>query len=205
MSIQVVGLTGGIACGKSTVAGFLREMGVPVVDADEVARVVVEPGRPAHAQIVLAFGPEVVDAAGRIDRARLGATAFADPAARETLEAITHPQIVAESAKRFAALGEQGERVAAYEAALLVETGRWRDFAALVVVTCPPDEQRRRLVARGGIGKGGVEARLAAQMPTAEKEKVADAVIVNDGDLETARSRTRQAWSQILKTIGAAR
>jgi dephospho-CoA kinase len=144
-----------------------------------------------------------VDAGGAVDRARLGALVFADPEARAKLQAITHPKIVAESAARFAALDARGERVAAYEAALLVETGRWRDFAALVVVSCSPDEQRRRLAARG-LSAADVEARLAAQMPSAEKEKVADAVIVNDGDLETARRRTGEAWAAVLSKIGSA-
>lgn len=204
MALLVVGLTGGIACGKSTIAGFLREDGVPVVDADEIARAVVEPGRPAHAEILAAFGAGIARADGTIDRAALARVVFADAEARRRLEAITHPRIVEESIRRFTALAARGERVAVYEASLLVETGRWRDFAALLVVSAPPEAQISRLVARDGLSDEDARARLAAQMPLAEKEAVADAIVRNDADPETARARTREAWRIVAEKIGIA-
>jgi dephospho-CoA kinase len=201
MSIKVVGLTGGIACGKSTLAGFLRERGVPVVDADEVARAVVAPGRDAHAEIVAAFGQGVVAPDGAIDRRALAARVFADPQTRKRLEAITHPRILEESERRFRALEAAGERVVVYEAALLVETGRHMKMDALVVVSCAPEVQERRLVAQKGFSPEDARARIAAQRPLAEKEAVADVVVRNDGTLDEARAATHAAWREVERRL----
>jgi dephospho-CoA kinase len=202
LGLQVVGLTGGIACGKSTVARLLDERGIAVVDADEVARAVVEPGQPAHADIVATFGSTVLDPGGRIDRTALGRVVFSDPARRARLEAITHPRILEESRRRFSALEARGEEVAVYEAALLVETGRVREFAALLVVSAPPAVQLERLVRDKGMSEADARARLAAQMPLAEKEAFADAVVVNDADMGTLRVRTDAAWNRIASKLG---
>jgi dephospho-CoA kinase len=185
--LKLVGLTGGIGSGKSTVARMIAERGVPVLDADDLAREVTAPGQPAAAEIAAAW-PEAVGAGGAFDRKRLAAIVFADPAARLRLEAITHPRIQALGEERAAALARQGHALAFYEASLLVETGRHRDFDGLVVVTCSPERQLARAVARG-LAPDEARARIAAQLPLADKVRAATHVIDNDGDLETTRAQ----------------
>lgn len=189
-----VGLTGGIACGKSTVAGLLRERGVPVLDLDAVAREVVEPGQPALAAIATRW-PEVIRD-GRLDRKALGAQVVADPAARRELEAITHPAIWT-AAERW--LAAQTAPAVVVEAALMVETGSWRRYDKLLVVTCSAEVQRRRLQAREGYDAATAERWLAAQLPLVEKERLATAVIRNDGELEALRSATEAAWAGLVE------
>jgi dephospho-CoA kinase len=188
--LALLGLTGGIASGKSTVARFIAEQGIPVLDADRLAREVVAPGQPAAAAIAAAW-PEVTSAAGTIDRARLGKIVFADPAARARLEAITHPRIQALAAERAAELARQGHRLAFYEASLLVETGRHRALDGLVVVTASIEKQLARAMARDGLTLPEARARLAAQLPLAEKIAVATHLIDNDGDLEATRAQVQ--------------
>src|SRR5689334_10260551 len=125
--LKVFGLTGGIGSGKSTVAQLFAARGVAVVDADALAREVVAPGGPAYGDVAAAW-PEAIAADGTVDRKRLGGIVFGDPAARARLEAMTHPRIAAAADARFAALAAQGHRLALYEATLLVESGRWREF-----------------------------------------------------------------------------
>lgn len=189
-----VGLTGGIACGKSTVAGLLRERGVPVLDLDAVAREVVEPGQPALAAIAARW-PEVIRD-GRLDRKALGAQVVADPAARRELEAITHPAIWT-AAERW--LAAQTAPAVVVEAALMVETGSWRRYDKLLVVTCSAEVQRRRLQAREGYDAATAERWLAAQLPLVEKERLATAVIRNDGELDALRSATAAAWAGLVE------
>jgi dephospho-CoA kinase len=186
--LKLVGLTGGIGSGKSTVARMIAETGVPVLDADRLAREVVAPGQPAHGEIV-AVWPEVAAADGSIDRKRLAALVFADPAARARLEAITHPRIQAASEERARELERQGHSLAFYEASLLVETGRHRELDGLVVVTAPEEQQVRRVMARDGIGEAEVRARMAAQLPLSDKVRAATQVIANDGDLAATRAQ----------------
>src|SRR6478736_1167046 len=135
--LKVFGLTGGIGSGKSTVAQMFAARGVPVIDADALAREVVAPGGPAHADVAAAW-PEVIGKDGKVDRKRLGQIVFDDPAARKRLEGFTHPRIQAVADARLAGLGDVGERLALYEATLLVESGRWRDFDGLIVVVASP-------------------------------------------------------------------
>jgi len=186
--LTLVGLTGGIGTGKSTVARLIAELGVPVLDADQLAREVVEPGQPAHAAIAAAW-PEAIGAGGRIDRKRLGAIVFADASARRRLEAITHPAIQALCDRRADELAAAGHRLAFYEASLLVETGRHRDLDGLVVVTASEETQVRRTTARDGLGAAEARARIAAQLPQAEKLRAATYVIDNDGSLDATRAQ----------------
>ncbi|HSS38214.1 MAG TPA: dephospho-CoA kinase [Polyangia bacterium] len=179
---RVLGLTGGIGTGKSTVARMFATRGVPVVDADALAREVVTPGTVGNAEIATAW-PQVIGADGSVDRKRLGAIVFGDPAARARLEAITHPLIQEASASRLSDLAAEGHALALYEAALLVESGRWRDFDGLIVVTASPETQVARAVARGSLTRDEAEARIAAQLPAEEKVRVATHVIDNDGPL----------------------
>lgn len=198
----MIGLTGGIACGKSTVAGMLRALGADVVDADLVARVVVDPGRPALAEIEQEFGREMISPDGRLDRKRLADRVFDDEGARRRLEAILHPRIVAESERLLGELRDRGVTVAVYEAALLVETGRHRTLDALVVVVASEDEQVRRLTARDGISLAEAQRRLAAQLPNAAKIAVADHVIRCEGALADVQRRVEQVWRAVNRRDG---
>jgi dephospho-CoA kinase len=198
--LKLVGLTGGMGSGKSTVARMIEEAGVPVLDADRLAREVVAPGLPAHAEIAAAW-PDVVGEAGAqagaIDRKRLGALIFADPAARARLEAITHPRIQQAALAAAAALEGQGHRLAFYEATLLVETGRHRDFDGLVLVTAGEEQQIARAMARDKIDREQARARLAAQMPVEQKREVATHVIDNSGALADTRRQVEALLAEL--------
>jgi len=196
--LRLIGLTGGIGTGKSTVARLLEARGIPVIDADVLAREAVEPGQPALAAIAAAW-PQVIDPGGRLDRKRLGAIVFADPAARARLEAILHPRIAELAVEHARALARAGHRLAFYEASLLVEAGRHRDFAELVVVDAPETERVRRVVARDGSTPEHVRARMAAQAPMSEKRRLATHVIDNDGDL----ARLSRQVDELLAQLGA--
>jgi dephospho-CoA kinase len=194
--VRVIGLTGGIASGKSTVARMLRELGAEVVDADQLARDVVAPGEPALAEIVERFGPGVLDGSGALDRKALAARVFADPAERRALEQITHPRIAALAQARLATLAPKVD-VAIYEAALLVEKQLHRALDGLIVVTADEAHQIARLTARDHIDQAAARARLAAQAPQIEKINAADYVIDNAGSLEETRRQVQAAWSDI--------
>lgn len=198
----IIGLTGGIASGKSVVAGVLRNEGVPVVDADALAREVVAPGSAGLRDVVSAFGESVLAANGGLDREALGRIAFANPDARKRLEAITHPRIAGLSLERLAQATAGTTAYVVYEAPLLVETGAHRGLAALVVVSADPDTQVARMRARDGLAQAGARARLAAQLPLAEKVAVADWVIENDGSLDDLRRRTLDVHRAILARFG---
>ena len=167
---------------------MIEEAGVPVIDADRLAREVVMPGQPALAEIATAW-PEAIAPDGTLDRKRLGEVIFHDPAARARLQAITHPRIQALAAQRVAALEARGETLAFYEATLLVESGRHRDYDGLVVVRASVENQVRRAMARDGFSEAEARARIAAQLPLEEKVRVASAVIDNDGDLDATRAQ----------------
>ena len=179
--MRLVGLTGGIATGKSTFAALLRARGAPVLDADLLAREAVAKGSPGLADVVAAFGPEVLDAGGELDRKRMAARVFADPAAREALERIVHPRVRAAMAGEVARLAAAGAPLAFYDVPLHYEAGREGDVDLVAVVWAPPEAQLERLAARDGMGRAAAEARLAAQLPIDEKASRADAVIANDG------------------------
>jgi dephospho-CoA kinase len=202
VSFGIVGLTGGIGSGKSAIARMFTELGVPVVDADRVARDVVEPGTEGLAQIVAAFGDDVLGEDGRLDRAKIGARVFADPEERKKLESITHPRIAAESMARIGKLASEGHAYAIYEAALLVENGSYRIMNALVVVTASLATQIARVKKRDNLDEEAVRARIAAQLPLEEKVRVADYVIENDGSLEDARARTTEVHRALLERFG---
>jgi dephospho-CoA kinase len=190
-------LTGGIASGKSTVARMFVELGAPVVDADLIAREVVAPGQPALADIVRAFGAGVLDAAGELDRKKLGAIVFADDAKRRALNAITHPRIAAVTQSRLAELRARGEPVALYEAALLVENNIHHGLDGLIVVSTDEARQRERLAARDALDAAAVGARLAAQAPLAEKLAAATWVIDNSGSLDDTRRQVNALWQTL--------
>lgn len=202
MAFAVAGLTGGIGSGKSTVAAMFSELGVPVVDADRVARDVVEPGTDGLAAVVEAFGDGMLGEDGRLDRAKLGERVFDDEAARRRLEGILHPRIAAASMARFAQLAEEGHPYAIYEAALLVESGRHRMMGALIVVAVDEATQVARVEARDALSAEAARKRIAAQLPLAEKVDVADYVIRNDGDRDETRARVREVHASLLERFG---
>ena len=199
--LRVFGLTGGIGSGKSTVAALLREHGVPVVDADELAREALEPGTPGLEAVTKSFGPGVLLPDGSLDRKGLAALVFGDEGARKRLNAITHPIVRQLSQERFAALEELGVRLAGYDVPLLFEVGLDQALRPVVVVAASEATQLERILGRGGLSAQEARARIAAQLPLAEKRARADHVIENDGSraelaaqVEAVVERLR-AWS----------
>jgi len=193
---MLIGLTGGIAAGKSVVAQELRQLGAAVLDADRISREVMAPG-PVVDEIVARFGAEILDRDGRIDRARLGGVVFGDAVAREALEAITHPAIAREAARQIARLQGEGHRQIFYEAALLVEAGRHTELDRLVVVIADEAVRLQRIQARDGLSAEAARARIQAQLPQEAKAALADYLIDNSGALEQTRERVREVWQQI--------
>jgi dephospho-CoA kinase len=194
-----MGLTGGIASGKSAVATMLREMGFAVLEADLVAHKLLEPGQEAHDEILQEFGAGVVDAQGRIDRAKLGALVFADPAKIAKLNAITHPRVEKIILKKFEEWQRDGVRDAGFvEAALLIEAGISKKLDGLVVAFCEPEQQMARLRARG-MSEIEARRRMAAQMPVAEKLKHATETIDCSGTLNETRAQVRAFAARLRK------
>lgn len=186
----VIGLTGGIASGKSTVAGFLREAKIPVIDADQLGRLALERETEAYCQTVSYFGEDILDAEGNIDRQLLGAKVFDNKEARSRLESITHPAIAQLAKRGLELIAERGEPLAVYEAALLVETGIYKGLSALIVVSCSLETQVKRLKARDGLSSAAAATRIASQYPLEEKLKVADHVIDSEGTFSEVEQRT---------------
>jgi len=178
----VVGLTGGIASGKSTFAAALRARGVPVVDADALAKAAVAPGSAALEEIARAFGRGVIGPDGALDRRKMAALVFSDPEARRRLEAITHPAVRRGMAEETRRLGDAGHPLAFYDTPLLFEVGLERVLDCVVVVWAPAAVQRARLVARDGLSPAEADARVGAQLPIDEKAARADVVVENVGD-----------------------
>jgi dephospho-CoA kinase len=191
---RVIGLTGGIASGKSTVAAMLRQLGAAVVDADALARQIVLPGTPALAELAKRFGPEILDTSGCLDRKRLGEIVFSDAEARADLNRITHPRIASAGQAEIARHAAAGAPVVFYEAALLVENGAHRALDGLVVVAIPPAMQVDRMVSRDGLDRAAAEARLAAQLPLSAKTAVATHVIDNSGSEAQTRAQVEVLW-----------
>lgn len=201
MTAPLVGLTGNIASGKSTVARMFMGLGIPVVDADQVAREVVAPGTPAHGDIVAAFGEGVLTAEGGIDRAKLGALVFSEAAARATLNGIIHPRIAEASWAKLSALAATDVAYVIYDATLIVENGLQGMFAALIVVTAPEEAQIARVRARDGLSDEQARARLSAQLPSAEKARHGTYVIANDGDEAALRDHVTRVHDALLATL----
>jgi dephospho-CoA kinase len=190
-----VGLTGGIGSGKSTVARLLAERGAFVVDADTLAREVVEPGTPGLAEVVLAFGPDVLDTTGALDRTALGRRVFGDAQARERLEAIIHPRVRAGAAEM--AGDAPADAVVVHDIPLLVETGQSDDFDLVVVVDCPTDVQVERLTGGRSMSVDEANARIGAQADRAERLAAADVVVSNDGSLDDLRTAVDALWERL--------
>lgn len=187
-----IGLTGGIACGKSSVSGLLRRKGYAVVDADELAREVTQKGTAAHAEIVSAFGPVSVAPDGSLNRAKIAEMVFADRNRLEELERIIHPRVRELSDRWRKELAERGDFMAFYDVPLLFEKKMAPLFDRVVAVVCRPDLQKERLMARNNLSAEEAGRRIAAQLPLAEKARLAQHLIENNGsltDLEAAVDR----------------
>jgi dephospho-CoA kinase len=196
-----VGLTGGIGSGKSTVVALLREKGLPVIEADDVAHEVIRKGEPAYKEIVSSFGNDVLQSNGEIDHARLASIVFSSRTKLDRLNQIVHPQVLKRTDRWMKEQEREGAAVAIVEAPLLVETGYHRKFDRLVVVTCRPEQQRERLVKRG-MSAEEAERRMAAQVPVEVKQRVADDIIDNSG----APAKTKKqvaALAARLKSLAA--
>jgi dephospho-CoA kinase len=188
-SLQVVGLTGGIASGKSSVSAVLRNAGIPVMDADNLGHLVLARDGAAYEDVVQTFGRDILNEDGTINRQRLGQLVFDDVDQRRKLEALTHPAIAELAGQGLKMIAERSEPLAVYEAALLVETGIYEGMDALIVVSCTLENQLIRLCGRDQMSKKDAATRIACQYPLAQKLEVADYVVENNGtyaELEAA-------------------
>lgn len=197
---KVIGITGNIACGKSTVAARLRRLGYPVIDADQVARDVVEPPSPTLKKLVKTFGREILLPSGQLDRARLRAVAFQNKQKRQKLESIMHPAIAREAKHQFQFWANKNKRIIFYEASLIVEAKTYKQFDSLIVVTSPIVLQKRRLLERRGITAALAQSMMDSQMKQSEKSKYADWVIRNNGD----KNALNRAIAEVLREISLA-
>jgi dephospho-CoA kinase len=199
--VRLVGLTGGIATGKSTFARLLRERGLPVVDADELSRAAART-TPVLAAIAREFGPEYLTEDGQLDRKKMGATVFSEPAARERLEAILHPAIRSAMAEETGRLVREEYPLAFYDTPLLYEAGLGGQVDCVVVVYAPRIEQLERATRRDGLSWTEAQARLAAQLDIEEKARLADAVIDNSGPLDALPPKAARLHSDLLAGLG---
>jgi dephospho-CoA kinase len=194
----VAGLTGGIATGKSTVAAIFKEAGARLIDADRIAREVVRKGTSAYRDIVAHFGMDVVCGNGEIDRRRLAAIVFNDPAAQRALEAIVHPQVKREADRRLGLIRRQApEALVILDIPLLFEAGMQGGLDAIIVVYAPERLQIERLMARDGLTEPEAFARIRAQMPIESKKALATRVIDNSGSREQTRAQTLEIYRQL--------
>jgi dephospho-CoA kinase len=201
----LVGLTGGLATGKSTVSEMFRALGCELIDADVLAREVVAPGEPALRAIVADFGPDVLRPDGTLDRKALAAVVFADPDRRRRLEAITHPAIRERFARRLEDLESRGfAGLVIWDAPVMIESGNHKAMDRLVVVVADEATQRARGLGRDG-DPADLERRLASQMPLAEKAKLADYVIDNSGDRAATEAQVRRVHQALLADLAGRR
>jgi dephospho-CoA kinase len=193
-----VGLTGGIASGKTTVGRMFGELGCRVIDSDLITRKLFEPGDPVNLAVAAAFGPSVVASNGSIDRRVLGELAFNKPELRQQLNDLVHPAIKQRQADWLTRLqAEDSHAIGIVEAALMIEVGTYKEYDKVIVVKCSLDVQRKRLRERSGLSPQQIESRIASQMPMEEKIKVADFVIDNSGDPGTTRQQVQEVYRQL--------
>lgn len=195
--VMLIGLTGGIGAGKSTVAQLFEERGVPIVDADAIARDVVKPGEPALAELVEHFGDSILGADGELNRGKLAEVAFADAESHEALNAIMHPAISAETAKRIDAL--RGDHsVIVHDVPLLVEAGLTGNYDLTVLVDTPAQIRLQRLTELRGMDPEDAKKRIAAQATDEQRRAVCDVVLDNSGDIEHLRAQFEQMWERFI-------
>jgi dephospho-CoA kinase len=201
-----VGLTGGIGCGKSTVAGMMRDLGCRVIDADAISRDLAEPGQPAYVEMIAAFGPEIILADGRLDRAKIAHVVFSDASKLSKLNQILHPRVIAEEERQLVEIARtEPHAVAVVEAALLMEAGQHNLLERLIVVWCRPEQQIERLTNLQGraMSRDDAMQRIAAQMPLEEKRRMATDEIDNSGSRTATQKQVTELVAR-LKTQAAA-
>lgn len=197
--MKVIGLTGNIGCGKSVVARMFEELGARVIDADRIARLVVEPGESAWKEIVQTFGEAILNSDGTINRGKLGEIVFNDKEKREALNRITHPRIVERIKEVIEDFRKENVEVVIVEAALIVEKGGMKPLINdLIVVTADEETQIRRLIERNALSREEALSRIKSQMPLSEKVKYATYVIDNSGTLDEMRKQVEEVWKRIL-------
>ena len=197
--IRIIGLTGGIATGKSSVADYFQNRGAVVIDADQLARCAVEPGSQGLAEVVTAFGADILTPAGTLDRKHLASQVFSDPGKRVLLEGILHPEIRRLAEEQIAQAARNGERVVFYVAPLLIEAGVAGRVDEIWVVTTRSDVQLERLMRRDGIGRDEAQRVIASQMSLVEKEKYGRIVIDNSGTPQETASLLAELWAQEIE------
>jgi dephospho-CoA kinase len=195
--LRLFGLTGGIASGKSTVSRMLREVGAHLLDADVIAREVVEPGTPGLAAVAARF-PEVLTPDGRLDRAKLGARVFGNPTERAALNAIIHPLVGQAFLEKMQALAARGLERVIYDVPLLIENGLQAGMDGVLLVWVPRPLQKARLMARDGLDEAAAEARLGSQLPLDSKRQHATWIVDNSGELASTRAQVEQVWQAML-------
>ncbi len=201
-----VGLTGGIATGKSTVVRMLVKKGARVIDHDALVHALQEPGRPVWNRIVEAFGRDILDAAGRIDRKKLGALVFGNESRRRALEGIVHPAVLEEAQRERERIGKEDARaIVLSDIPLLLEVGMQGLFDLILLIYAPPEVQIARVMKRNSMTRDEAAARLGAQMPIDEKLKRADVVIRNDGTMKELHQRVDEVWEELLSRERAKR
>jgi dephospho-CoA kinase len=201
--MRLIGLTGGIGTGKSTVAGFLRELGVTVIDADEATRAVQAPGSEGLRRLRDAFGDEILTPKGALDRPRLAAIAFADPRSRERLNEIVHPLVRRWMAERQQEAARRGEPLVVLDVPLLLETRGTEGLDAVILVYSPEELQLKRLTELRGMDERAARERIAAQMPIDEKRRLATHVILNTGTVDELRAEAERTWADVLAAVRA--
>jgi dephospho-CoA kinase len=201
--MRLIGLTGGIGTGKSRVAGFLRELGVTVIDADEATRAVQAPGTEGLRLLADAFGEEILTPEGALDRPRLAAIAFADPKARQRLNEIVHPLVRRWMAERQREAAARGDPLVVLDVPLLFETRGTDGLDAVILVYAPEELQLKRLTELRGMDERAARERIAAQMPIDEKRRLASHVILNTGTLDELRAEAERTWAEVLAAVRA--
>ena len=198
----IVGLTGGVASGKTAVSQVLKEEGAYIIDADQIARELVQPHKPAWNELIRAFGKEILQEDGFIHRKKLADKVFADPKKRKLLNQILHPRIKEEMDRRTKEIGQKdSEAIVVIDAPLIVELGDHREMDKLIVVASTQTQQIERLKERDGIGPGEALRILSSQMPVKEKVNLADFVIRNEGSLEETKKRAKEVFKELRKVV----
>jgi dephospho-CoA kinase len=193
-----VGLTGGIATGKSTVGAMFIELGCHLIDSDRITHQLLEPGQPVHAAVVKEFGEGILAANGLIDRHILGDIVFRDSAARRKLNSLVHPAVIQRQQEWLNEMESKDPTgIAIVDAALMIEVGTYKNYDKVIVVTCPPETQKARLRSRSGLTDEEIETRIRSQMPIEEKVKFADLVVDTAGPLAATRDQVQRIYGEL--------
>ena len=199
---MIIGLTGGISSGKDTVASFLRECGVTIIDADEISREIVKPGMPAWAELVEEFGSEILSPDNTIDRSKLGKIVFNEPSQLQRLNGITHPKIIAEEKKRIQSILKINPKtIIVVNAALLIESGNYKNMDKVIVVYVDEKVQIERAMKRDHLSLSEVQKRIDAQIPLNKKSKYADFLIDNNGTVKNTKEQVEKVFKTLTESV----